>query len=140
MLSASRILITFFAVLASLFFLASALPVNLQRRDIWDPKVLYPHELTIWKVGNKYDVVWDLSQKPAEVTNFIGEIYLRKDGETIPSGPGSQFEPLASGFNLTIGHIEITVPNVEPGWDYQLVLMGDSGNFSPQFIIVSEDD
>ncbi|KAI5118694.1 hypothetical protein M0805_003350 [Coniferiporia weirii] len=133
MLSASRILITFFAVLASLFFLASALPVNLQRRDIWDPKVLYPHELTIWKVGNKYDVVWDLSQKPAEVTNFIGEIYLLLIVDVT-------VEPLASGFNLTIGHIEITVPNVEPGWDYQLVLMGDSGNFSPQFIIVSEDD
>ncbi|KAI5116579.1 hypothetical protein M0805_009222 [Coniferiporia weirii] len=139
MLSASRILITFFAVLASLFSLASALPVDLQRRDVWDPKVLYPHENTVWKVGYKHSVVWDLSEKPVNVTNPIGMIYLRKGGELLLIVDNTD-EPLASGFNLTIGRIEITVPNVEAGCGYQLVLMGDSGNFSPEFIIASEGD
>ena len=47
---------------------------------------------------------------------------------------------LAEGFQLTDGRVEITVPYVDPGCGYQLVLFGDSGNFSPEFMIAAEGD
>lgn len=49
-------------------------------------------------------------------------------------------DAIATGFNLTDGHVEITVPFVTPGCDYQINLFGDSGNFGPTFIIASDGD
>jgi hypothetical protein len=34
-----------------------------------------------------------------------------------------------------LGTIDVTVPRVKDGDDYQIVLFGDSGNFSPKFTI-----
>ena len=63
--------------------------------------------------------------------------------------------PLAQNFDITLGRIEITVPNVESGSDYGLVrkyylrehspgivsdqplVFGDSGNLSPNFTITN---
>lgn len=42
---------------------------------------------------------------------------------------------LAENFSILLGRIEVTVPWVEDGSDYQIVLFGDSGNFSPTFTI-----
>jgi len=44
---------------------------------------------------------------------------------------------LQEGFDILLGRIEVEVPWVVDGSDYQLVLFGDSGNFSPNFIITS---
>ncbi|THH04994.1 hypothetical protein EW145_g5119 [Phellinidium pouzarii] len=102
--------------------------------------ILYPTENLVWKIGYTHHVVWDLNDEPAQITNPIGQVWLRKNGSTIATGPGSIDEPLASGFNLTDGRVLIRVPDVEVGCDYQLVLFGDSGNFSPKFIIAAEGD
>ncbi|EJC97835.1 uncharacterized protein FOMMEDRAFT_23898 [Fomitiporia mediterranea MF3/22] len=120
-----------FSLFVTLFTFSSAAPIDLDRRDVWVPKVLYPHAGTVWKIGNHHNVTWDLSQKPVNVTNPIGQVFLRRGGLTDGSNP------LASGFQLTDGRVEVQVPNVTPANDYQIVLMGDSGNFSPEFSIVA---
>ncbi|KAK0438033.1 hypothetical protein EV421DRAFT_1738661 [Armillaria borealis] len=70
-------------------------------------------------------VTWDVSNPPTDITNPIGSIKLRKDGIT--------FLTLASGFDILLG--EYTVPYVAESSEYILVLMGDSGNWSPEFTI-----
>ncbi|KAL5524379.1 hypothetical protein ACEPAF_9519 [Sanghuangporus sanghuang] len=126
--SMSRIYFLFFSFVITLVSLVSALPVD--RRDVWVPPITSPTEGTIWTIGNLVNVTWDTSTKPDQVTNPLGRVQLRKDGHT-------SSDVLAEGFNLTDGSVEITVPDVTPDFGYQVVLFGDSGNFSPEFEIVA---
>jgi len=73
-------------------------------------------------------VTWDTSEAPVNITNKIGTILLNKSGETTPV-------VLANNFSILLGRIEVTVPWVLDGDDYQVVLFGDSGNFSTDFTI-----
>lgn len=106
---------------------------NIAPRDVWAPTVLYPRSMIVWKTGYRHNVTWDTSSRPDQITNPVGQIQLRKDGVTLPA-------VLAQDFQLTDGRVEITVPYVEPGSGYQIVLLGDSGNFSPEFMIATEGD
>ncbi|KAK7677722.1 hypothetical protein QCA50_019274 [Cerrena zonata] len=109
--------------------LVSALPI-LESRDVFVPPITSPDALTIWSVGSKQNVTWDTSNPPAQITNGNGTIYLAKGGLI-------QLDtPLADKFSILNGIQEVTVPDVEPGVDYAVVLFGDSGNFSPEFSIV----
>ncbi|KAJ7227733.1 hypothetical protein B0H12DRAFT_1205231 [Mycena haematopus] len=99
-----------------------------ESRDVYTPPVLYPHDGTVWYVGQRHNVTWDNSDPPVNITNKIGRIMLRKGGLTTPV-------ILADNFSILLGRIEVTVPWVEDGSDYQIVLFGDSGNFSPDFTI-----
>lgn len=68
---------------AALLLSASAVlaaPVHLTARDVWVPKIFQPTATTIWQVGGTYDIEWDLSQKPVNVTNPVGTVYLSKNG------------------------------------------------------------
>jgi hypothetical protein len=114
--SASLFLISFLTVVA----------IPLQARDVYVPQILYPHQGTVWCVGEQHNVTWDTSNPPAEITNKIGEVWLRKDGMTTVR--------LAYNFSILLGKISVQVPQVDEG-DYQVVLFGDSGNFSPLFTI-----
>ncbi|OCH93447.1 hypothetical protein OBBRIDRAFT_749692 [Obba rivulosa] len=119
----------FFVSLLGVFAqLASALPVN-GKRDVFVPPVLYPHNGTVWKKGQRHNVTWDTSNAPAQITNAIGEIRLAQAGE--PIFPVI----LATGFSILDGRIEVEVPWVATASDYSVVLFGDSGNFSPAFTI-----
>lgn len=80
--------------------LVNALPVALEERDVYAPTVLYPSTGDVWKVGSKYTVTWydrcfstgmirssishhrDVSKPPTEITNKVGEIYLRQGDYT----------------------------------------------------------
>ncbi|KAI0761426.1 hypothetical protein BC629DRAFT_1294664, partial [Irpex lacteus] len=108
----------------------SAAPVELPTRDVWAPKVLYPHAGTasVWTSGQRHNVTWDLSSKPAQITNNNGFILLRTGNIETPVVVGH-------GFRLTDGRVEITVPDVVTRDDFGLVLFGDSGNWSDQFKI-----
>jgi len=106
---------------------ALAHPV-LDARDVYDPPVTYPHADTVWNVGERHNVTWDTTNHPVNITNKIGQIMLRKAGLTTPV-------ILASEFSILLGRTTVTVPWVQNGTDYQLVLFGDSGNFSPTFTI-----
>ncbi|KAI0055748.1 hypothetical protein BV25DRAFT_1873032 [Artomyces pyxidatus] len=119
----------FFLFAATMFSLVAAAPLaRLQSRDVYTPPVLYPHAGTVWKVGARHNVTWDNSDPPVNITNPIGQILLRKGDFTLDG-------PLASGFNLTAGRVEVTVPHVKPGHDYVIVLFGDSGDWSHKFTI-----
>ncbi|KAF7795318.1 hypothetical protein EIP86_006474 [Pleurotus ostreatoroseus] len=117
-----------------LFFLAiaavvSALPVAV--RDVYAPPITYPHAGTVWTVGQRHNVTWDTTNPPKQITNSIGQIILAKNGIEDWSAP------LAANFSILLGRIEVTVPDVESGTDYSLVLFGDSGNYSPEFTITN---
>ncbi|KAF9563570.1 hypothetical protein CPC08DRAFT_632605 [Agrocybe pediades] len=117
---------------ASLFifaiFGAIASPVTLEKRDVFVPPVLSPRSGTVWKSGERHTVVWDTRNAPVNITNKVGVIRLRKDDLTTPL-------ILASNFDILSGRQTVTVPNLVEGDDYQVVLFGDSGNFSPKFTI-----
>jgi hypothetical protein len=107
----------------------SASPVaTLEKRDVFTPPVLYPHNGTVWKIGQHHNVTWDTSNAPAELSNPVGLILLRKAGETTPV-------ILANNFSILLGRIEVTVPWVVDGADYSIILFGDSGNDSQDFTI-----
>ncbi|KAI0658748.1 hypothetical protein C8Q70DRAFT_933927 [Cubamyces menziesii] len=131
--SSSGVLAKFFVVLFALFSvffqLAAAVPVaEMEKRDIFDPTVLYPHAGTVWYRGQTHNVTWDVSDPPVNITNKIGKIMLRKGLIPTPL-------ILADGFDILLGRIEVTVPWVLTGDDYSIVLYGDSGNFGQQFTI-----
>ncbi|KAJ7247178.1 hypothetical protein B0H12DRAFT_1020891 [Mycena haematopus] len=106
----------------------SALDTAPEARDVYAPHVTYPHAGTVWKVGQRHNVTWDVTHPPSRITNNKGQIVLRKGNITTPV-------ILRKNFPILLGRIEVRVPRVKPGDDYQLVLFGDSGNFSPYFTI-----
>ncbi|KAK6997232.1 hypothetical protein R3P38DRAFT_2563785 [Favolaschia claudopus] len=111
--------------------LGGAAATPLAPRDVYVPPVLYPHAGTVWFVGQRHNVTWDNSNPPKQITNKIGRIMLRKGSRIISV-------ILADNFSILLGHIEVTVPWVEDGSDYQIenaAVFGDSGNFSPLFTI-----
>jgi len=115
-----------YSLLSFLFLAVFAAP--LESRDVYVPPILYPTQGTVWIVGQQQYVTWNTSNPPADITNKVGEIHLRKGGLASSS-------TLASNFSILLGRIGVTVPYVEDGDDYQIVLFGDSGNFSPKFTI-----
>lgn len=44
--------------LFSMLSLVNAVPVGLEKRDVYAPPVLYPYTGTVWKVGAKHNVTW----------------------------------------------------------------------------------
>ncbi|KAL4073887.1 hypothetical protein V8B97DRAFT_1914957 [Scleroderma yunnanense] len=115
----------FLAGLLSLLSLISAYPIV--SRDDWAPTILSPDSNTIWVIGQTYTVIWDTSNQPSQITNPDGKIYLRQ-------GDATQLNPIKEGFLLTDGQVQVTVPEVTPG-SYQIVLYGNSGDWSPSFTI-----
>ncbi|KAJ7736597.1 hypothetical protein DFH07DRAFT_842977 [Mycena maculata] len=121
-------LINAFALLSAAALAVQAMPLTLMSRDVYTPPITYPHAGTVWTIGQTHNVTWDTSDPPVNITNKIGMIMLRKDNLTTPL-------ILENSFSILLGRIEVKVPWVVDGDDYQLVLFGDSGNFSPYFTI-----
>ncbi|KZT11972.1 uncharacterized protein LAESUDRAFT_719922 [Laetiporus sulphureus 93-53] len=114
--------------LCSFFALVSAFPVA---RDVYVPQITSPTADTIWIAGEKYNVTWDTSDAPVNITNYLGRVVLATNYV-------EDYEhPLASNFSILLGSIEVTAPNVTTGNDYSIVLFGDSGNYSPEFTILN---
>jgi len=97
-------LLSYFFILLALLACASSAPVSLVNRDVWVPKILCPTSSSVWTVGGTFTVTWDVTSKPSQVTNSIGEIYLRQ-------GDATQSTPIASGFALADGEVDVTVPD-----------------------------
>ncbi|OBZ78627.1 hypothetical protein A0H81_00785 [Grifola frondosa] len=107
-------------------------------RDVWAPKITEPNTATVWNIGSKVKVSWDVTHPPEHVTNYNGKLLLGYLDSSDDSNENLDYKnPLAEGFNLTKGHVVVKVPNVSPSNDYIVVLMGDSGNRSPTFTITS---
>jgi hypothetical protein len=98
------------------------------QRDVWVPKITSPTSASTWTVGKTFLATWDTSSKPSQVTNPTGKIYLRQ-------GDSTQSTPIASGFALDDGQVEVTIPDDTTPGEYMIVLFGDSGNWSDEFPI-----
>ncbi|KAG2148618.1 hypothetical protein BD769DRAFT_1382114 [Suillus cothurnatus] len=113
-----RALLTSFFILLTLFSCALCAPLStVMRRDVWVPTITSPTS-----------AAYGLSEEPSEVTNPTGQVYLRQ-------GDATQSNPIASGFPLTDGQVEVTIPEGTTAGTYMIVLFGDSGNWSPEFQI-----
>ncbi|KAF8526752.1 hypothetical protein JB92DRAFT_2805852 [Gautieria morchelliformis] len=128
----STVLVGFIALFCSSFSLVDGRTV---KRDVVSPPITYPTTGTVWNVNDKHNVTWDTSVIPPGTTNN-GMIVLG----FLDSADGSNEHldlnnPLASGFPITAGRAEITVPSVTTRDTYILVLFGDSGNASGKFTI-----
>ena len=72
---------TTFATLLLSASIILASPVQLiGARNVWVPKILDPNATTVWHIGGTYNVTWALDEKPANITNPNGTIYLSKAG------------------------------------------------------------
>ncbi|PSR75319.1 hypothetical protein EW026_g7822 [Hermanssonia centrifuga] len=106
---------------------ANAAPVH-ETRDVWDPRILYPHAGTVWYSGQRHNVTWETSDAPKQITGANGGFILLRSGE---------YETpvvLAHDITLLDGRVEVTVPDVITG-NFSLVLFGDSGNWGDDFLI-----
>ncbi|OCH86865.1 hypothetical protein OBBRIDRAFT_796737 [Obba rivulosa] len=113
---------------------ATFIPVAPKEDIVFSPHITEPTAGQIWPVGTNQTVTWDTSAIPAEGANQTGLLllgYQANDSENLDIS-----HPLAAGFPISAGEINITVPNVTMRTDYIVVLFGDSGNVSPQFTIM----
>jgi hypothetical protein len=74
----------FFALFA-LFTLVTAAP-TLSPRDVFSPPVTYPCNGTVWRIGHRYNVTWDISKAPEHITNNIGMVILVKNHRLLDLG------------------------------------------------------
>ncbi|CCM01175.1 uncharacterized protein FIBRA_03223 [Fibroporia radiculosa] len=128
------------AVVAALAIAARASPLStipfIQSPNtdaIWSADIISPNLLTVWKVSSNQTVTWDPSRVPQTRTNATGILllgYEQNDSENLDINT-----PLAAGFPISAGKVDITVPDVPERNDYIVVLFGDSGNNSPCFTI-----
>ena len=54
---------SFFALLLALFSmisLANAVPIGLEKKDVFVPLITYPTTGTVWKVGSEHHVRWSV--------------------------------------------------------------------------------
>ncbi|EKM56246.1 uncharacterized protein PHACADRAFT_253270 [Phanerochaete carnosa HHB-10118-sp] len=98
----------------------------LEKRDVYSPPVLYPHTGTVWYSGQTHNVTWDNSNPPTSISNRAF-ILLRQGNSELPV-------VLAHDFDLRAGRVEVEVPDVITG-NFSIVLFGDSGNWSEDFLI-----
>ncbi|KAI0086236.1 hypothetical protein BDY19DRAFT_1059093 [Irpex rosettiformis] len=121
-----------FSVLATVLTAAAAISAaptaQHEVRDVWSPKVLYPHAGTVWYSGQRHNVTWDLSSQPVNITNNPAFILLKTENFVTPV-------VLGYNFLLTDGRVEITVPDVISRPDYSVVLVGTGDNWGDQFRI-----
>ncbi|PSR70487.1 hypothetical protein EW026_g2705 [Hermanssonia centrifuga] len=124
---------------------ASAVPTsgasikNLQPHqfDVYTPHITSPKAAEIWRVGENHTVTWNVASLDPQGLNTTGYLllgYLENDSENLDIQ-----HPLAHNFLLGDGTVDLTVPNVTTRDDYIVVLLGDSGNTSPTFIIQNSD-
>ncbi|KAJ8080420.1 hypothetical protein PM082_017253 [Marasmius tenuissimus] len=113
-------------LLLTVTFVGSA---PLAPRDVFVPPVTYPHRGVVWYSGQRYNVTWDVSNPPKQITNLRGAVVLAKNRRLLLD------HYLADGFDIRDGIVEVKVPNVSTGDDYSVVVFGDSGNFGQTFSI-----
>ncbi|KAI0301181.1 hypothetical protein B0F90DRAFT_1720025 [Multifurca ochricompacta] len=98
------------------------------------PTVTSPSSGSKWVVGSNQVVTWDTSKIPPSGQNNRGTIFLGFNNGT-NSENLDVAHPLASNFSITSGRQSVVVPKVPHKTTYFVVLVGDSGNKSPEFTI-----
>ncbi|KAI0720577.1 hypothetical protein C8T65DRAFT_293498 [Cerioporus squamosus] len=102
---------------------------------VYRPHITAPVEGDSWPVASEQTVTWDASDIPPEALYQTGVLLLGH----VEDGSSDEHldiqNPLASGFQIKNGAVNVTVPEVVPRNDYIVVLIGDSGNASGKFSI-----
>ncbi|KAF7346561.1 hypothetical protein MSAN_01884200 [Mycena sanguinolenta] len=112
------------------------LSLKTSRRGGYAPPITSPGASTTWTRQNMVTVTWSTSDIPKSITNPTGRLLL---GYLNPGSSNEHLDldhPLAEGFDIRDGNRTIRVPNVPPRDNYIVVLIGSSGNRSPEFKIV----
>ncbi|KAK7056958.1 hypothetical protein VNI00_002676 [Paramarasmius palmivorus] len=102
----------FLLVVFNIFMTVASAPLT--KRDVYVPPLIQPSSGTVWCIGQNYNVTWDTSNPPAQITNKQGSIVLGKDSRLLLD------HYLAKGFDILSGSTEVTCPDVAPG-TYTLV-------------------
>ncbi|KAF9071208.1 hypothetical protein BDP27DRAFT_534888 [Rhodocollybia butyracea] len=135
-------------VFISIVTQAWSTPVDITARDVYNPEITSPtsglsgravirrlshgmlHCSIPDELADRSSMFRNHDNIPTQVTNPRGTVLLRINGRSDVA------HPLATGFDVTTSEsITFTVPVVTPATTYQIVLMGDSGNFSDEFEI-----
>ncbi|CAO3681228.1 unnamed protein product [Umbelopsis ramanniana] len=119
-----------FIALAFIFCTVSAL--------VYTPKVTSPNSTSVWQAGRRYAVTWDVNSAGVPIPDDEQAMLYLGYIENNDQYNEHLFWKLASGFKLNTGHQEVVIPrDVKTRNSYIMVLIGDSGNASPQFTIDS---
>ncbi|KAI0917131.1 hypothetical protein AcW1_007593 [Taiwanofungus camphoratus] len=126
---------TFVAAAAALLAAVHASPLKISpvEDDVYSPPITSPSVFSVWTVGSNQTVTWNTASIPSENQNSTGLLllgYQEDNNEHLDIR-----SPLATGFPIASGSVNVVVPNVTTRSDYIVVLFGDSGNASPQFTI-----
>ena len=54
----AKFLVVLFVLVGVFFQLAAAMPVEMEKRDVYVPPILYPHAGTVWYKGQRHNVTW----------------------------------------------------------------------------------
>ncbi|KAH6912997.1 hypothetical protein BKA70DRAFT_1184403 [Coprinopsis sp. MPI-PUGE-AT-0042] len=130
--------------LCAVFAVAAPVPAPVESTSqaphfVVSPHITKPTQGAHWPTGSRQIVAWDTDKLPAERQASTGLILL---GYWTPGEVDEHLDvdhPLAKGFNLADGMVEVTVPEeVACSDNCFIVLFGDSGNTSPTFTIEEE--
>ncbi|KIY45583.1 hypothetical protein FISHEDRAFT_48915 [Fistulina hepatica ATCC 64428] len=105
---------------------------------VYNPDITSPNS-GAWAFGSIMNVTWDNSNMPAQAQDNKGTVIL---GHYLDDGDMSLDveHPLAREFALADRQTYVTMPtDVEARDDYFIVLLGDSGNKSPNFRLFDPD-
>lgn len=97
---------------------------------------LQPTANTVWIAGEKVEVIWDTSVISGQFADKKGSILLGYEKQGDEGYHLNVENPLADGFMLSKGSQSFTLPSkLTTKHSYFVVLLGDSGNKSPNFTI-----
>ncbi|OJT08079.1 hypothetical protein TRAPUB_1014 [Trametes pubescens] len=99
------------------------------------PRILRPNGADVWTVGDVATIRW--SNDGLSITTEVGRLLL--GFENPDNGQTMEFpsQPLADGFALADGVLNVIVPAVPTGNFYWIALTGNAANQSPLFSIVN---
>ncbi|KAF9990236.1 hypothetical protein BGZ80_006946 [Entomortierella chlamydospora] len=100
-----------------------------------NPHITSPKKGVEWKANSYQTVQWDT--KGIKGSKATGTLLLGyREGNSLNEHLDTA-HPLAKDFPLKNGRIKVKVPNVDPRKRYIVVLLGNSGNASPEFTITN---
>ncbi|KAI8340769.1 hypothetical protein BC941DRAFT_418133, partial [Chlamydoabsidia padenii] len=118
-------------------FLVLATFLTISLAFVLNPEITYPTAESIWTAGSRQNITWDTEHVvggpiPNDYTGIIKLGYL----DPVDTPNEHLHWELAAGFPLNKGWQVVTLPtDLESRHTYIIVLMGNSGNASPEFTI-----
>ncbi|KAL1950728.1 hypothetical protein VTO73DRAFT_5852 [Trametes versicolor] len=109
------------------------------RRDSVAPPITNPTAGTVWRAGETQMITWDVEAlHGVHPSNPLAKIYL---GTVTPQGEEKFMlgDPLASGFPILGGNVNLTVPSVPSGDNYFVCVFGSTRDTSAAFTIIGVD-